>query len=64
MHLNLRQKTIQFEPAFHMYRDVLCKLLDLLVESVGDLPRMESRLYADWDGPVEELHVFQFCFMH
>ncbi|XP_034234713.1 dynein heavy chain 7, axonemal isoform X2 [Thrips palmi] len=56
VHLNLRQKTIQFEPAFHMYRDILCKLLDLLVESVGDLPRMESRLYADWDGPVEELH--------
>lgn len=43
-----------------MYKDILCKLLDSLVEAVGDLPRMESQLFADWDGPVEELHVRKY----
>lgn len=46
-----------------MYKDILCKLLDSLVEAVGDLPRMESQLFADWDGPVEELHVRRYKFL-
>lgn len=33
-----------------MFADVLCKTLDGMVEVVEELPRIETILYADWEG--------------
>ncbi|CAH1102974.1 unnamed protein product [Psylliodes chrysocephalus] len=47
--LQQRGSVLQFEPAFKNVREVLLALIDSMIQAVMDIPRLETRLYLDWD---------------
>ena len=46
-----------FEPQFDNYMDALLGTYDIMISAVSKLPRLETKLYMDWDGPKEMLKV-------
>lgn len=64
MKLLQRGDILVFEPPFKNFRDVLLKLVDVIMEAVEDIPRLETKLYLDWKGPEAFLkvtdHVWSF----
>lgn len=48
---------LAFEPAFKNFREILLKLIDVMMEAVEDIPRLETKLYLDWIGPEQFLKV-------
>ncbi|VEN46856.1 unnamed protein product [Callosobruchus maculatus] len=45
-----RANILAFEPTFKNFRDVLIGAIDLIVEAVSDIPRLETKLYLDWEN--------------
>ncbi|CAG2064756.1 unnamed protein product, partial [Timema podura] len=54
-----RNKIIMFEPSFNSFRDVLLGVYDTMITAVNGLPRLETKLYMEFDtGDVlKSLHV-------
>lgn len=52
-----RGDMLAFEPPFKNFRDALLKLIDIIIEAVEDIPRLETKLYLDWMGPEQFLKV-------
>ncbi|XP_006814570.1 dynein axonemal heavy chain 7-like [Saccoglossus kowalevskii] len=48
--LVLEGNDIKFEPAFSDFEVVLLNVYDVMVKAVGVVPRVETKLYAEWAG--------------
>ncbi|XP_056634815.1 dynein axonemal heavy chain 7 [Diorhabda sublineata] len=46
--LQQRGNTLVFEPSFKSFREALVYLIDIMIEAVRDIPRLETKLYLDW----------------
>ncbi|XP_046587391.1 dynein axonemal heavy chain 7-like [Neodiprion lecontei] len=51
----IRNKILTFEPSFKNFTDTLITLLTSLLEAVKHVPRLEVKLYKDYNGPVKVL---------
>ncbi|XP_060516742.1 dynein axonemal heavy chain 7 [Cylas formicarius] len=50
-----RMNVLCFEPPFKNFKEVLISKIDEIVDSVMDIARLESRLYLDYQQPIEYL---------
>ncbi|XP_012251165.2 dynein axonemal heavy chain 7-like isoform X2 [Athalia rosae] len=51
----IRNKTLTFEPSFKTFKDTLIMLLTSLLEAVSNIPRLEIKLFKDYNGPAKVL---------
>ncbi|XP_073489206.1 dynein axonemal heavy chain 7 isoform X1 [Aquarana catesbeiana] len=49
MRLILDNVSIQFEPDFNDYETVLLNVYDVMIKAVSLVPRVETKLYSEWD---------------
>ncbi|XP_033097643.1 dynein heavy chain 7, axonemal-like isoform X2 [Anneissia japonica] len=42
---------IKFEPTFSDFEIVLLNVYDVMLKAVGVIPRVETKLYSEWNGP-------------
>ncbi|XP_030830748.1 dynein heavy chain 7, axonemal isoform X1 [Strongylocentrotus purpuratus] len=47
---------IKFEPTFPDFEVVLLNVYDVMIKSVSVIPRVETKLYSEWNGPKSTLH--------
>ncbi|KAF5288622.1 hypothetical protein FQR65_LT11993 [Abscondita terminalis] len=47
--------TIVFEPSFKNFSEAILKVIDMIVEVVMNIPRLETQLYMDYKGELEYL---------
>lgn len=48
LRLVLDDATIKFEPTIEEFENVLLSMFDNMMKVVQTIPRIETRLYADW----------------
>ncbi|XP_075336554.1 dynein axonemal heavy chain 7 [Odontesthes bonariensis] len=48
LHLILENNEIKFEPDLKMYEEALLHVYELMLRSIGMVPRIETKLYHDW----------------
>jgi hypothetical protein len=58
----LRNKVLVFKPSFNSYHDTLLNMYDVMTAAVKNLPRLETKLHADWGGPQTVLKVCFMCY--
>lgn len=51
---------LQFSPTFKSFNDALLNIFDAMVNAVTSLPRLETKLYLDYDGEMTQLKVGTF----
>lgn len=45
-----RNKVLFFEPSFNRFRDSLIKIYDRMIQAVFTIPKLETKLYMDYEG--------------
>lgn len=48
LRLILDGSQIKYEPDFHDFEVVLLNVYDVMIKSVGVVPRVETKLYSEW----------------
>lgn len=46
----MRNKQLTFEPSFNKFSEALLGIYDKMIKAVGTIPRLETRLYLDYQG--------------
>lgn len=54
-----KNKTILFEPTFQQFQNAILGVYENLVDATNNLPRLETKLYLDWEGSREFLKVYK-----